>query len=205
MYAAGENAARRGSGIGDHQLRVLLVDSDMERAAAVRAGLEAAGFEVAGVSSDASGLTRLVRETRADIIVCDLDDPSRDALESMRALNRDEPRPVVVFASRGEPEQIEAALEAGVAAYVVEGLAPARVRPVLEVAIRRFRAHQALRAELDEARATLAERVLIERAKGVLMQRRRLPEADAHRLLRRWAMDRSQRMVEVARSILTET
>jgi response regulator NasT len=183
-------------------LRVLLVDAEAERAAAVRSGLEAAGCTVVAVAPDAGDLTRLVREAGAEVIVCDLDDPSRDALESMRVLHRDEPRPVVVFASRGEPDQIEAALEAGVAAYVVEGLAPARVRPVLEVAIRRFRAHQTLRAELEEARATLAERIVIERAKGALMQRRRLSEEEAYRQLRRWAMDRGQRLVEVAQDFL---
>lgn len=165
-------------------MRVLLVDGDADRATAVKAGLEAAGCVVVAVAPEAGDLTRMVREAAADVIVCDIDDPGRDALESMRALHRDEPRPVVVFAARGEPDQIEAALEAGVAAYVVEGLAPTRVRPVIEVAIRRFRAHQALRARLEEAQATLADRVVIERAKGMLMQRRRLSEEDAYRLLR---------------------
>ncbi len=183
-------------------LRVLLIDHEADRAAAVKAGLEAAGCEVVAVAEDAADLTRLVRAAAADVIVCDLDDPGRDALESMRALHRDEPRPVVVFAARGEPDQIEAALEAGVAAYVVEGLSPTRVRPMIEVAIRRFRAHQALRARLEEAQATLADRVVIERAKGVLMQRRRLSEEDAYRLLRRWAMDRGQRMAQVAQEFL---
>jgi two-component system, response regulator / RNA-binding antiterminator len=181
---------------------VLLVDDDADRAAEVRAGLEAAGCLVVAISSDTSDLTARVRAAEADVIVCDLDDPSRDALESMRALNRDEPRPVVVFASRGDADQIEAALEAGVAAYVVEGLSPARVRPVLEVAIRRFRAFQALRAERDEARATLADRALIERAKGVLMQQRRLSEPEAYRQMRRRAMDGGLRVVDVARAIL---
>lgn len=183
---------------------MLLVDADAKRALAVRAGLEAAGYAVVAVSPDVADLTRLVRDAAADVIVCDLDDPSRDALESMRALHRDEPRPVVVFAERGAPEQIEAALEAGVAAYVVEGLAPDRVRPVLDVAIRRFRAHQALRAQLEQAQATLAERVVIERAKGVLMQRRRLTEEEAYRLMRRSAMDRSIRLVDLAQSFLRE-
>lgn len=113
------------------------MDSDLERAAAVRAGLVAAGCTVVAVAAEAANLTRRVRESGAEVIVCDLDDPSRDALEGMRALHRDEPRPVVLFAERGAPEQIVAALEAGVAAYVVKGLAPARVRPVIEVAIRR--------------------------------------------------------------------
>lgn len=190
--------------MGGVHLRVLLIDTDANRASEVQIGLERAGFQVVAVSSDTVDLVGRVRESRADIIVCDLDDPSRDALESMRVLNRDEPRPVVVFASRGDADQIEAALEAGVAAYVVEGLAPARVRPVLEVAIRRFRAFQALRAERDEARATLAERTVIERAKGILMQRRRLSEADAYRLMRRWSMDRGLKMVQLAEEILID-
>jgi len=185
-------------------LRILLIDGESERAAAVKAGLEAAGCLVVAVAPDAADLTRMVREAGADVIVCDIDDPGRDALESMRALQRDEPRPVVVFAARGEPDQIEAALEAGVAAYVVEGLSPSRVRPVIEVAIRRFRAHQALCARLEEAQATLADRVVIERAKGVLMQRRRLSEEDAYRLLRRWSMDRSEKLAQVALHFLRD-
>lgn len=168
----------------------------------MQAGLEAAGCAVVAVVPDAADLVRLVREAGADVIVCDLDDPSRDALESMRALHRDEPRPVVVFASRGEPEQIEAALQAGVAAYVVEGLAPSRVRSVIEVAIRRFRAHQVLLTQLEEARVTSAERAVIERAKGALMQRRRLSEAQAHRMLRRMAMDRGRRLADAAADVL---
>ncbi len=185
-------------------MRVLLIDGEPDRAAAVKAGLEAAGVAVVAVAPDIADLTRMVREAAADVIVCDLDDPGRDALESMRALHRDEPRPVVVFAARGEPDQIEAAIEAGVAAYVVEGLAPTRVRPVIEVAIRRFRAHQALRARLEEAQATLADRVIIERAKGMLMQRRRLSEEEAYRAMRRAAMDRGERLAQVAERILHE-
>ena len=129
-------------------MRVLLVDGIADRASLVAAGLAEAGCEVVAIASDTRDLIQRVRESRAEVIVFDIDDPGRDALESMRALNQDEPRPVVLFANRGEPEQIEAALEAGVAAYVVEGLTPNRVRPVIEVAIRRFRAHQALRDEL---------------------------------------------------------
>jgi response regulator NasT len=191
--------------LGAEGLRVLLVDADAERAALVSAGLEAAGYEVVALAPDAADLTRRVRESGAEVIVCDLDDPGRDALESMRALNRDEPRPVVLFAERGEAEQIEAALEAGVAAYVVEGLAPTRVRPVIEVAIRRFRAHHAMRLELEATRATLAARAVIDRAKARLMERGRLSEEEAYRRLRRAAMDQGRRMVEVAQAILDKT
>ncbi|WP_241671285.1 ANTAR domain-containing response regulator [Dankookia rubra] len=183
-------------------LRVLLVDSDGDRAAAVEAGLVAAGCVVVGVVGGTAGLTRAVRDSGAEVIVCGLDDPSRDELEGMRALHRDEPRPVVLFAEKAEPEQIEAALEAGVAAYVVEGMAPARVRPVIEVAIRRFRAHQALRDELAAARQDLEERRLVDRAKAVLMQKHRMTEPEAYRRLRRMAMDRGQKLGTVAASIM---
>jgi len=183
-------------------LRVLLIDEDAERAAAVRTGLEAAGFVVAAIVATPRDLTRQVREAGAEVIVCDIDDPSRDALESMRALYRDEPRPVVLFAGKGEPEQIEAALEAGVAAYVVEGLLPSRVRPVLDVAIRRFHAHQKLRAELDAARATIEERVVLDRAKLRLMREMGLTEDAAHRRLRRMAMDRGLKLAAMAAEVL---
>ncbi len=195
---------QRGPVQGACALRVLLVDGEPERAEAVRLGLEAAGCTVVAIAPDAADLTARVRASQADVIVCDLDDPSRDALESMRALNRDEPRPVVLFAERGAPEQIEAALEAGVAAYVVEGLAPARVRPVLEVAIRRFRAHEALRAQLAEARATLEERDQIAAAKRRLMRDEGLSEPEAHRRLQRMAMERRLKLGPMAAAYLNK-
>lgn len=177
------------------------MDSDPERAAAVQAGLTATGCIVVAIAAGTEELTRHVRDTGADVIVCGLDDPSRDELEGMRVLHRDEPRPVVLFAGKAEPEQIEAALAAGVAAYVVEGMAPARVRPVIEVAIRRFRAHQALREELAEARQGLQDRKLVDEAKALLMQRHRLTEPQAYQRLRRMAMDRGLRLAVIAAQI----
>ena len=171
----------------------------------MRLGLENAGCTVVAVAADAAGLTELVRATQADIIVCDMDDPSRDALESMRALNRDEPRPVVLFAGKGAPEQIAAALEAGVAAYVVEGLSPARVRPVLEVATLQFKAYQALRSELDRARSTLAQRETVERAKQRLMQTHGLTEPEAHKRLQRMAMEKGMKLLDIAAGILSKS
>ena len=185
-------------------LRVLLIDQDPDRLAAVEAGLVAAGCTVVATAPDLAGLTEQVRESGAEVIVCDLDDPGRDALEGMRALHRDEPRPVVLFAEKGDPEQIEAALEAGVAAYVVEGLAPSRVRPVLEVAIRRWRSHQALTQELAEAKRSLAERQAIDAAKQALMQRHRLSEPEAYKKLRRMAMDQGRKLGVVAAEVLRE-
>lgn len=187
---------------GARVLRVLLVDSDPERAAAVEAGLSAVGCTVVAIASGTRSLTRQVRDTGAEVIVCGLDDPSRDELEGMRALHRDEPRPVILFAEKAEPEQIEEALAAGVSAYVVEGMAPARLRPVIEVAIRRFRAHQALRAELATARRDLEERKLVDRAKALLMERHGLTEPEAYRRLRRMAMDRGLKIAALAARVL---
>ncbi len=183
-------------------LRVLLIDDNAERAAAVTAGLTADGCTVAALIPDHADLVAQVRAARADVIVCDLDHASRDAIESMRALNRDEPRPVVMFVDHADPASIAAAMEAGVAAYVIEGLQPGRVRAVIDVAVARFRAYQALRAELAEARKALSERKLIERAKGVLMQTRRMSEEEAYRALRRLAMDQGRRLADVADSVI---
>ena len=176
-----------------------------ERAAEVRLGLEAAGCTVVAVAEDAARLTEMVRATQADIIVCDIDDPSRDALESMRALNRDDPRPVVLFAEKGAPEQIAAALDAGVAAYVVEGLSPAKVRPVLEVASLQFKAYQNLRSELNRARNSLAQRETVERAKQRLMQQGQLTEPEAHKRLQRMAMEKGMKLLDVATAVLSKT
>jgi len=182
----------------------LLVDADAERARSVKRGLEATGCTVVAVAPDAAALSERARQTGAEIIVCELDDPSRDTLESMQALHRDAPMPVVLFAAKAGPDQVQSALEAGVAAYVMEGLEPGRLRPVLDVAIRQFRAHESLRAELASARQTLAERDMVDRAKQRLMRERGLSEPEAHRRLRRMAMDRGMKLANIAASILHE-
>lgn len=183
-------------------LRVLLVDDNAARAETVRAGLEADGCQVVDIAPDPTDLVGRVRLAAADVIVCDIDSPSRDAIESMRALQRDEPRPVVMFVDQSDPDSIGAAMEAGVAAYVIEGLSPNRVRSVVDVAIARFRAHQALRVELAEARGALEERKAVERAKGILMRSRGLDEDAAYRALRTMAMEQGRRLIEIANSVI---
>jgi response regulator NasT len=184
-------------------LRVLLLDDKPDRAAAVRAGLQATGCIVVDTIADHTDLVQRVRAAVADVIVCDMDDPSRDAIESMRVLHRDEPRPVVMFVDRSDPASISEAMAAGVAAYVIEGLAPGRVKAVIDVAIARFAAHQALRTELEEAKSALTERKLVERAKGILMQTKRMTEDEAYRTLRRLAMDQGRRLADVAKSVIS--
>jgi len=178
------------------------VDKNAERAQAVAAGLVADGCEVVGVVPDHADIVSLVRATGADVIVCDLDHASRDAIDSMQALHRDEPRPVVMFVDRTDSGSTEAALKAGVAAYVVEGLSPTRVRAVIDVAVARFKAHQGLRAELHEAKTALNDRKLVERAKGLLMQTRKMSEEEAYRTLRRLAMDQGKKLSETATNVI---
>jgi len=183
-------------------LRVIVVDDERDRAEMVRDALEADGFTVVAVFGSGAGLPARVAELAADVIIVDIDSPDRDTLEDMRRVGIEQGRPVVMFAQDGKPETIKAAVDAGVSAYVVDGLKPDRVRPVIDVAIARFAQFQSLRGELDKARTTLAERKQIEKAKGILMKRRKVEEDEAYRLMRRMAMDQKQRLIDVANKII---
>lgn len=183
-------------------VRVVLVDDEPGRAGWVKESLEASGFVVTAVLGTGGNLPRCVAELSPDVIVVDIDSPDRDILEDMRQVTFEYGRPVVMFAQDGDTEIIKASVEAGVAAYVVDGLRPERVRPVVDVAIARFRQYQELYAELDKTKATLAGRKLVERAKGILMKRRHCDEDEAFRLMRKMAMDQKLRLIDVANKII---
>jgi two-component system, response regulator / RNA-binding antiterminator len=183
-------------------LRVIVVDDEADRAQSVRQALEGAGFVVVATFGTGADLPRKLAELAADVVIVDIDSPDRDTLEDMRRVTMEQRRPVVMFAQDGKPETIKAAIEAGVAAYVVDGLKPDRVRPVVDVAIARFAQFQQLRGELDKARTTLAERKLIEKAKGILMKRRKVDENEAYGLMRRMSMDQKSRLIDVANKII---
>lgn len=183
-------------------LRVIVVDDEADRAQSVRQALEGAGFVVVATFGTGADLPRKLAELAADVVIVDIDSPDRDTLEDMRRVTMEQRRPVVMFAQDGKPETIKAAIEAGVAAYVVDGLKPDRVRPVVDVAIARFAQFQQLRGELDKARSTLAERKLIEKAKGILMKRRKVDENEAYGLMRRMSMDQKSRLIDVANKII---
>ena len=136
------------------------------------------------------------------MVIVDMNAPDRDTLESMALVQRDMPRPIVMFCGQDDEDLIVAALRAGVSAYVAGETDLSRVRGVMRVATARFREYQALREELEKTREALEERKLIERAKGLLMQRRRLNEQDAYAMLRRQAMNTGQPLILVARSVL---
>jgi len=184
------------------KLRVLVVDEDPERLAMVNAALTAAGYEIAGEVRTSAELPEQVRRTAPDVIVIDRDSPDRDTLEHICMVTRDGARPIVLFTADDDRATIRAAVQAGISAYVVDGLSPERIRPVIEVAVARFDEHQALRRELDQAKTTLAERKTIERAKGILMRKRGVSEEEAYRLLRSAAMERGERLATVAERVI---
>ena len=183
-------------------MRVLVVDESPERAVVLRDGLERAGYEVAAALAAPIELLRAVEQVRPDVIIIDTDSASRDVLEHVVMISRDEPRPIVMFSSDDAPDTIRDAMRAGVSAYVVDGLDAARVKSIVEVAVARFDEYQRLRAELAEANLKLSERKQVERAKGILMKTRGVGEDEAYQMLRRMAMDRGKRLGEIAQQLI---
>ncbi len=183
-------------------MRVMLVDDDYGRMALLRQALLSGGNEVVAQLSPADDLLHAVSQCQPDVILIEVDSPSRDTLESLGQINRDRPRPIVLFASQSDADTARRAMRAGVSAYVVDGMSSSRLKSVIDVAIARFDEHQALRKELAETKTRLADRRDVDRAKGVLMQRRKLTETEAYELLRKMAMDRNVKIGDAARSLL---
>lgn len=184
-------------------LQVLLVDDMPERVAVLKEALSRAGCSVDSVVSPGDDLAAAVRERQPDVIIIDVDSPSRDTLESLRIINRDLPRPIVMFVDRSDCRVIEEAMKAGVSAYVIDGLSAERVKPVIDVAIARFKEYQTLRNELERTKNSLQDRKIIDRAKGILMEQRKIGEDEAYRALRRLAMEQNRRLVDVAQQLIT--
>jgi response regulator NasT len=183
-------------------LRVLLIDDGAHRAALLREALAALGCEVVGVLDSATLVHDCVLRLAPDVVIVDSESPTRDTLEHLALLSSRHPRPVVVFAEDDAEDPMRAALKAGVSAYVVAGLQPARLAGVLKVAIARYEQEAALRAQLDQAHTELAQRKTIERAKGLLMKDAGLDEDAAYQRLRRHAMDRGLKLHEVAAQLI---
>lgn len=181
-------------------MRVLIIDPDPARAALVAEGL--AGIDPLQVQVAAVYHEKEAAAFQPDVVVVASESPDRDTLESLREASAVNPRPVVMFVDRSEPGLAEEAVRAGVAAYVVDGLSAARVRPVLEVAMSRFHLMHQLRADLAKAKADLASRKTVERAKALLMKERSLDEEAAYRLLRKLSMDTGRPLGAVAADLL---
>lgn len=184
-------------------LHILVIDANRIRASIIEEGLQADGDTRVTILSDTNGLMRRVVELDPDVVVIDLESPNRDMLEHMFQVSRAVKRPVAMFVDSTDRTSTEAAIEAGVAAYVVDGLKKERIRPVLDMAIMRFKAFDRLRRELEEAKGELADRRIIERAKSILMKTRGLSEGQAYAALRTAAMNQSRRIADIAESLVT--
>lgn len=183
-------------------LKIMLVDQNPGRSAILEQALSDAGHRVVARVEAGKSLLREVQDYQPDIVIIDMESPGRDTLEQMREIGRDQPKPIILFSNKRDGDYIRQAVQAGVSAYVVDGLSRERIMPIVEVAMARFREFEALRSELQETRNQLADRKVIDKAKGVLMQRKGLTEDAAYQLLRKAAMDRNMRVVEVARTLL---
>lgn len=175
---------------------------EAERSRSLRIGLLSNGYNIVAVLPADAFLPDRIAQIQPDMIIVDAESQARDTLEHVVMSTRDERRPIVMFTDDADTTHVGAAIAAGVSAYVVAGLAPERIKPVLDVAFARFQHEETLRRELASARTQLTERKVIDRAKGLLMSRQKLSEDEAYALLRRTAMDRGLRVAEVAQRLI---
>lgn len=183
-------------------LSIIVVERDRDRALRIVDGLRASGDHAITVISEETGLARRIAEQTPDIVLIDAGDPSRDVLEELALVSGPMDRPVAMFVDRSDEQMTRAAIEAGVSAYVVDGLHPDRIKPILDAAIARFHMFQKMRAELAATRAALEERKIIDRAKAILMKARGIDEEAAYALLRKTAMDQNRRMADIAQQLV---
>ena len=160
---------------------------------------------MAATLNSARSLDAQIQALRPDVVIIATDSPDRDTLENVCVANQGCPRPIVMFTGDGSPESIRAATQAGVTSYVVDGLDPGRLRPILDVAVSRFEAHRALHDQLEQARLELSERKLIDQAKASLIRQTGASEPDVYREMRRAAMDRGLKLADIARQVLQKT
>ena len=184
------------------RLRILVIDRNKVRASIIEEGLHQGGdFDVI-IIEDMTHLMRHVVDADPDVIILDLANPDRDMLEHALQVTRAVRRPIAMFVDTTDAAAIEAAIDAGVSAYVVDGLRKERVKPILDMAISRFNAVDRLKRELESAKGELAERKMIDRAKSILMTSKGLDEQQAYQLLRKTAMNQSRKIAQVAESLV---
>lgn len=184
-------------------LSIVVVEQDRDRALQIIESLKAQGPHEVLVLAEESGLARRIQERNPDIVLIDIASPSRDILEELTLASGPQERAVAMFVDESDEGLAKAAIEAGVSAYVVDGLRPDRLKPIVEAAITRFHMFQQVRAELHATKRALEERKVIDRAKGILMKAKGLDEDAAYALLRKTAMGQGRKMVDVAEAIVT--
>ncbi len=183
--------------------KIVIVDESPIRAAILEEGLREAGYSSVVRISEMQSLLARIYALDPDIIVIDLENPSRDILEQMFQVSRAVRRPVAMFVDQSDAASIQASVDAGVSAYIVDGLKKERIKPILDLCVSRFNAFAKLQDELDRTKSALEERKVIDRAKGILMKLKGLTEEEAYVLLRSTAMREKKKIGEIAQSILT--
>ena len=187
----------------DLTLKIAIVDESHIRAAILEDGLREAGFMQVERIAETRNLLARIYAMDPDVILIDLENPSRDVLEQMFQMSRAVMRPVAMFVDQSDSASIQAAVDAGVSAYIVDGLKKERITSILDLCISRFNAFSRLQDELDRAKDALEERKIIDRAKGLLMKAKKFTEEEAYTLLRKTAMNENKKVVEIAQSVLT--
>lgn len=188
--------------MGD-DLKILVIDEDPLRAAILRDGLSDAGHLCVEWIADTANLFARITALDPDVVLIDLENPNRDVLEQMFQVSREIKRPIAMFVDQSDTAMITASVDAGVSAYIVDGLKKERIKPILDMTISRFNAFSRLQEELEATKTQLEERKIIDRAKGILMRQKGIDEQQAYTLIRRNAMNQKKKIVEIANSIVT--
>lgn len=189
--------------MGDTSLTILIIEENPVRAAILEEGMRDAGYRRIGHIAEMSNLLNKICSFDPDVIVIGLENASRDSLEQMFQVSRNVRRPIAMFVDVSDTATIQAAIDADVSTYVVDGLKKERVRPIIDVTISRFHAFRRLQEEVAEAKGALEARKVIERAKGILMKQRNLDEQEAYSLMRRTAMNQKRKLFDIAQSVVT--
>lgn len=185
------------------RLSIIVVEKDRERALLIVDALASSGDHDIHVISEETSLARRVAERRPDLVLIDLANPSRDVLEDLTIASGAKDRPVAMFVDKSDSNLTRAAIEAGVSAYIVDGLRADRIKPILDAAIARFHLFHRMRVELDATKLALEERKVIDRAKGLVMRAKGIGEDQAYALIRKAAMDQGKRIADVAQALVT--
>ena len=184
-------------------MRILVVEADTEKAQHIIDALSEAGWMDVQALSKISSLENSIESFDPDIVLIDMENPDRDTLEHISMVSDTQSRTVAMFVDQSDTDLTRAAMNAGVSAYVVDGLKMNRIKPVLETAIARFQIMRQMRSELDAAKQALTDRKTIDRAKGILMRQRSMSEDAAYKLLRKAAMDQGRKVIDVAQALVT--
>ena len=186
----------------DPQLKIVIVDENPIRAAILEDGLREAGHVNVARIENRTGLLARIYAIDPDVILIDLENPSRDELEQMFQMSRAVKRPIAMFVDQSDTASIQASVDAGVSAYIVGNLQKDRIKTILDLCISRFNAFSRLQDELERTKSALEERKVIDRAKGILMKAKNMSEEDAYALLRKTAMNEKKKIAEVAQSVI---